>query len=324
MNKLQVKEDLVTSLGTLLTNGVNGSLETSNDFGDFICTVENFGDFGIVRRNFQTNTEAVSIPFSSRDLSVQMIFSLNGQSAFKNRLDPLRLRPFSHSLNFFEYYDCKNLLAENFRQHDITFRLKKEFYHHFLASSTFGSRVSEMILNQKRFNTINEHLPADSAVQGIMNSILECPFTGDMRIAFIREHIRALLTLQLFHFNPIVSGKEVKEDHRITKRDADILNDIRTFIDERFLDPSSLEMLSKQFGINDFKLKYGFKTLFDTSPMRYLQHKRLTYSLALLRDTDKTIKEIAHEIGYSHAANFTIAFTKTFGHTPGRYRNSSV
>ena len=87
------------------------------------------------------------------------------------------------------------------------------------------------------------------------------------------------------------------------------------------MDPASLDGLSKQFGINEFKLKHGFKVLFDTSPMRYLQYKRLEYSLILLRETDMTIKSIADEIGYTHAANFTIAFTKSFGNPPIYYRN---
>jgi AraC-like DNA-binding protein len=39
-----------------------------------------------------------------------------------------------------------------------------------------------------------------------------------------------------------------------------------------------------------------------------------------LRETDQSIKKIADEIGYTHAANFTTAFTKTFGTSPLHYR----
>ncbi len=74
--------------------------------------------------------------------------------------------------------------------------------------------------------------------------------------------------------------------------------------------------------INEFKLKHGFKVPFETSPMRYLQFKRLEYSIFLLRETDKTIKCIADEIGYAHPTNFATAFTKTFGNSPLHYRNS--
>jgi AraC-like DNA-binding protein len=98
------------------------------------------------------------------------------------------------------------------------------------------------------------------------------------------------------------------------------LQEIKKHLDQHFLDATSLEGLSKYFGINEFKLKYGFRQLFDSSPIRYLQYRRLEHSLSRLRETDMTIKQIADEIGYSHAANFTTAFTKTFGNSPLHYR----
>jgi AraC-like DNA-binding protein len=109
-------------------------------------------------------------------------------------------------------------------------------------------------------------------------------------------------------------------DGKITRRDEEVLHEVKRYLDRNFLDASSLEQLTKRFGINEFKLKHGFKKLFDSSPMRYLQQKRLEYALMLLRDSDRTIKSIAGEIGYTHAANFTIAFTKAFGASPLHYR----
>ncbi len=324
MKRSEVKADIESSLGSLLTKAQNAKLTTSADFGSFFCSIENFDNFTVVRRNFENFGEPMSIPFSCEEPNVQMIFSLDGQSAFNDRFDPFLLSPLSHCINFFKYYECWNLLDANSRQHDITFRLKKSFYTDLISSylSLSEDRLPGMILYEKEFNTINQHVSADAGVLGILKNILDCPFKGEMRSVFIREHVRALLTLQLFHFNPIVSGKENRHDSKITKRDGDILQDVKDYIDNHFLDPASLETLSKHFGINEFKLKYGFKTLFDTSPMRYLQYKRLEYSLFLLRQSDKSIKEIADAVGYSHAANFTTAFTKTFGNSPLHYRTS--
>lgn len=322
VNKSEVKAGIESSLSSLLSKLPDGKITTSADFGNFVCSVENFGHFSVIRRDFEIGGDTMSIPFSCDEPTVQMLFSLNGQSAFNDRFDPFLLSPVSHCLNFFKHYECRNLLDENARQHDITFRLRKGFYADLLSNhlSSSEDRLPEMILNQKEFNTINQHLPADAGVLGILKNIIDCPFKGEMKSAFIREHIRALLTLQLFHFNPIVSGKKIRLDAKINKRDEEILQEVKKYLDEYFLNPASLDTLSKQFGINEFKLKHGFKVLFDTSPMRYLQYKRLEYSLMLLRDTDKTIKMIADEIGYSHATNFTIAFTKTFGNSPLHYR----
>ena len=322
VNRPGAKHEVISSIGTLLTKGQNGNIKRSSDFGNFSCSIENFDSFDIVQRNFETASDPVTIPFASTDPSIQMLFSFDGQSAFNDQFDPFLLSPLSHSLNFFNSFECRNLLGENAHQHDVAIRLRKSFYTDLIANhlSSSEDRLPQMILQQKQFNTINQHLPTDAGILGILKNILECPFKNEMKVAFIREHIRALLMLQMFHFSPIVTGKEIRSDKKITKRDADVLQEIKKYIDQHFLDASSLESLSKRFGINDFKLKHGFKMLFDTSPMRYLQYKRLEYGLCLLRDTDMTIKKIADQVGYSHAANFTTAFTKTFGSSPLHYR----
>jgi AraC-like DNA-binding protein len=318
----EIKADIISSIGSMLTKGQEGQFTRTTDFGSFACSIEDFNQFAVVKRTFQTAGDAMTIPFSCHEPGIQMIFSLNGQSAFNDRFNPFLLSPVSHCLNFFKRYDCSNLLEENGRQQDVTFRLKKSFYGDFINNLLHVSedRLPEMILHQTEFNTINEHLPADGAILGILKNILECPYTGEMKSVYIREHIRALLMLQLLHFNPIVSGKKLRQDNKISRRDEDVLHEVKQYIDQHFLEPASLESLSKHFGINEFKLKHGFKVLFETSPIRYLQYKRLDYAFHLLRDTDKTIKAIADEIGYAHAANFTAAFSKTFGSSPLQYR----
>lgn len=324
MNRSEVKVRLESSLGSLLTNLKDGKIDTREDFGKFCCTVGTFDHFTMIQRNFETSGVSLNIPMLSQEPGVQMLFSLNGQSFFNKRSDPFFLSQSSHSINFFRGYECTNLLDDRSQQHDITFLLKKSFYAELIAQhlSSAEDCLPAMIAKEKEFNTINQHIPADDGVLGILKNILECPFEGKMKNVFIREHLRALLTLQLFHFNSIVTGDSMKVDTKITTRDRAILHDIKEYIDQHYLDPASLETLSRHFGLNEFKLKHGFRALFDTSPMRYFQHKRLTFALSQLRETDKTIKEISDEIGYSHPANFTTAFSKTFGSSPQHYRRT--
>ena len=325
MKRSEVKEDLKQTIGSLLTKGQTGELKTNADFGTFYCSVENHDKFAIIKRSFQTDGESLHIPFSSNEPGVQMIFSLDGHSFFNRRTDPFIIRPTSHCINFFTGYDCVNLLDDRSRQHDITFRLTKGFYADLVAQylTSTDDGLPSLIAHEKEFNTMNQHIPADAAVLGILRNILECPFEGEMKVAYLKEHIRALFTLQLFHFNALIPGGHPVVDNRITTRDRETLQAVKDYIDENFLNPNSLESLAKNFGLNEFKLKNGFKTLFETSPIRYLQHKRLTFALSLLRETDKTIKEISHEVGYAHAANFTTAFVRAFGQSPQQIRRRS-
>ena len=323
MKRSEVKAELRQSIGSLLTNSQTGELSSQTDFGKFYCSVETYDKFAILKRSFQTDGESLHIPFANHEPGIQMIFSLDGYSFFNDQFDPFKIRPSSHCINYFSSYNCVNLLDDHSRQHDISFRLKKSFYADLLAQHLSSSEdgLPSMIAREKEFNTMNQHIPADAAVIGILKNILECPFKGEMKVAYLKEHIRALFTLQLFHFNELVAGATPQVDTRINMRDREVLNAVKEYIDQNFLDASSLESLSKHFGLNEFKLKLGFKTLFETSPIRYLQHKRLAYALSLLRNTDKSIKEISHEIGYAHPANFTSAFVRAFGNTPQSFRS---
>lgn len=321
-NRSEIKEHIKSSLGTLLTKVKTANVTHNTEFGKFSCSIETFDHFGMLRRDFQTSGESLHIPFSNSEHVVSMIFSLDGSSFFNDRHNPYELQPSSHCLNFFKEYNCTNLLDEHAHQHDYTIFLKKSFYTDLISQylESAEDRLPMMIARQQEFNTINDHIPSDAAVSGILSSMMHCPFENEMRETFLREHIRALFIIQLYHFNKILAGQTLRIDTEINSIDRDKLQSVKEYIDKNFLNPASLESLTRDFGLNEFKLKSGFKKMFDTSPIKYLQGKRLSFALSLLRDTNKSIKEISHEIGYSHPANFTNAFVKKFGKTPERYR----
>ena len=75
-------------------------------------------------------------------------------------------------------------------------------------------------------------------------------------------------------------------------------------------------------GMNEFKLKAGFKQVFGISMFDYLIKKRMQEARSLLLETDKPIKEIASLTGYSTKQSFLNAFKKYFHDTPGSFRKN--
>jgi AraC-like DNA-binding protein len=57
------------------------------------------------------------------------------------------------------------------------------------------------------------------------------------------------------------------------------------------------------------------------SPFHYLQHLRMNRAAALLQTGDRLIKDIALDLGFSDAANFTRAFRRWYGVPPQRMRS---
>jgi AraC family transcriptional activator of pyochelin receptor len=89
-------------------------------------------------------------------------------------------------------------------------------------------------------------------------------------------------------------------------------------------DPSShirIPMLADRAGINEFKLKIGFRELFRTSPYQYRLQLCLERAKILLEETDDTIDQIAAKVGFDTYNGFSTAFKKAFSMAPTLYRN---
>ena len=84
--------------------------------------------------------------------------------------------------------------------------------------------------------------------------------------------------------------------------------------------PPSLSELSRQIGLNSFKLKKHFKELFGVPVFKYLQNERLNRANELLRREDLTVQEVAWDVGYDSLSSFSNAFTKKFGYRPSEVR----
>ena len=84
--------------------------------------------------------------------------------------------------------------------------------------------------------------------------------------------------------------------------------------------PPTLTELANIAGINVFKLKRGFKETFGQTVFEYLAETRLELAKNDLLHTEKSVTEIAFELGYSSLQHFSGAFKKRFGVAPGGVR----
>ena len=88
-------------------------------------------------------------------------------------------------------------------------------------------------------------------------------------------------------------------------------------------DPSEhifISRLAEKVGLNEFKLKLGFRELFKTSPYQYLIQLRLQQAKSLLEDTDLTINEIADSVGFKSYNGFSTTFKRLYKLSPTHYR----
>ena len=84
----------------------------------------------------------------------------------------------------------------------------------------------------------------------------------------------------------------------------------------------SLKTLAKRFGLNEYKLKNGFKELYQTSVFKYQMQQRLYRARHLIYTTNDQLSCIAVKTGFKSYVHFGEAFKKEFGVAPSFYRKN--
>lgn len=88
---------------------------------------------------------------------------------------------------------------------------------------------------------------------------------------------------------------------------------------ERMTDPPTIPALAKEVGLNEYRLKEGFKNIYSTTVFKYLNDYRLDVARQALDDNNMKVNEVAYHIGYTNPSHFIAAFRKKFGVTPKKY-----
>nr|WP_314074276.1 AraC family transcriptional regulator [uncultured Roseococcus sp.] len=78
--------------------------------------------------------------------------------------------------------------------------------------------------------------------------------------------------------------------------------------------------LARQVGLNEKKLKAGFRTQFGTSVIGFLQDVRLRAAHRLLLEGRSSITEVAMAVGYANPSHFALMFRRRYGVSPSALR----
>jgi len=82
----------------------------------------------------------------------------------------------------------------------------------------------------------------------------------------------------------------------------------------------TITALALEVGINSFKLRVGFKQLFQTTIHQYRLDLRLRLAKGFLEDTDLTIAEIAYKCGFDSRDGFAKRFRIKYNLSPREWR----
>lgn len=187
-------------------------------------------------------------------------------------------------------------------------------FHEYLPE--FSHVAAQLAAGKALFHQSPDHRFADR-IAHILNHLWESPRQARLQKLYFESVVNELFCLQwesMLHTPKNHSGLKLRNS------DIEKLHYAAGILARSYQEPPSLEQLANEAQLNEYKLKAGFKQLYGTSVLNYALNLRLEQAQKLIKETEKTISEIAYELGYTHSQHFQRAFKKKFGITPNSLR----
>lgn len=148
-----------------------------------------------------------------------------------------------------------------------------------------------------------------------INEISSSVFTGSLQQLYLETKATELFLLQIqaLKNNPLTITK-------LKPSDIECLHQARLYIEKNYHTPCTIIDLAKIVGINQTKLKSGFKELFGTTVFGYVKDLQMEKARQLLLDEKLYVSEVADQIGYKHPQHFAAAFKRKFGILPSELK----
>ncbi len=160
--------------------------------------------------------------------------------------------------------------------------------------------------------------PITTGMKVALHQILVCPFTGKTKLLFFESKVLELISHVRFSADRSTSPEDAYAVS-LTSSDKERLWQARYLLDKSLENPPSITELARFIGVNEFKLKNGFRQVHGITPYKYLSEKRLERARYLLRERQMNVTEAAFAVGYSSLSHFAKIFRARFGVNPHEF-----
>ena len=133
--------------------------------------------------------------------------------------------------------------------------------------------------------------------------------------------IKVLELLLFLSITPFESGRDRRR--YLSARQACVVEQIHDVLTQNLDQNITLEALSKRFDIGMTTMKNCFRAVYGKPINTWRREYRLHVGARMLRETDKSVLEIANSVGYENPSKFADAFRKQLGVPPLEYRKNN-
>jgi AraC-like DNA-binding protein len=136
------------------------------------------------------------------------------------------------------------------------------------------------------------------------------------RRVYLFSRVLDILALCLEQIS-VINGPDDHLPYQLVKIDK-----VHDYLINHLQHQCSLSLLAHEVGMEPRSMTRTFKRVYGKTVIEFLFDERMKKAIALMREGEMNVKEIAHTVGYAEHANFTRAFKRKFGHPPTRFRPS--
>ena len=150
------------------------------------------------------------------------------------------------------------------------------------------------------------------------DSYITKPFSGQVLLSRIENLMRSRVMLR-----SVFAGdkQEAEEEEKLNAADKSFVGRLRSAIQENLSDSDfSVERLGEEIGLSRVQLYRKVKALTGQTPVELLRKARLTKARQLLEKTEKSVSEIAYEVGFTSPSYFNKCFKDEFDINPSSLR----
>lgn len=102
-----------------------------------------------------------------------------------------------------------------------------------------------------------------------------------------------------------------------------VVSKMLDYIDKNYRQDINLELVANDLNVSASYLSREFKREIGFSLIEFITSKRIRLAREMLRNTTKSVTEIASEVGYNNVTHFHWTYKKLIGISPGQYRKMS-
>lgn len=287
------------------------NLTFPDNFGYMNCKKEIVSDdIYLFKTHAQANKD-FSIQTNSKVDSLFINIILDGKVQYQSNTDD-KIETFKKNDTYIKYIDeadSMTALDKNSFSKGLAISIKNDFLEKQLSTYSY-------LLDKIKTSSSFIHRVDNSLNIKLANELFNSPFTNELHNIYLQSKVLEIIYNQIKEFEKCFCKKECNcEKIKLSNEDIQALYKARDIVLLTH-DFPDLSTLARKVAINEFKLKFGFKKLFNTTVGQMILEHKMIHAKQLLETSEFSIAEIANFVGYKYQQSFSNAFFQFFGLRP--------